>query len=239
MITPNRNCSFIATIVSFPSVFLPRKAPPLLVHLVIASPAASGAGVSRTRRLATAFLEGLRDSGATFSLAELDVFAQGHSLDLASRGAIAYHASHHRAITDDDKHSIAALDLLLDPLLRADLLVIATPVWNFGVPWRLKQWIDAVAQPGKTFRYSAQGARGLLSCRSVILGALGGPLDDLNALAFTQLRATLSLMGAAPTHEVLAHSLDVDPSKTEDLLVAAERQVASECMAVANEKKIR
>lgn len=220
----------------------PRKAPPLLVHLVIASPTTfkpegASPGVSRTRRLANAFLRGLRDSGATFTVAELDVFAQGHSLDLASAGAIAHHASHHRPISDDDAKHLAALDLLLDPLLRADLLVIATPVWNFGVPWRLKQWIDAVAQPGKTFRYSAQGPRGLLSCRSVILSTLGGPLDDLNSLAFTQLRATLALMGAAPSREVLAHSLDVDPAKTEELLAAAEAQAASECKATASEKK--
>ena len=100
--------------------------------------------------------------------------------------------------------------------------MIATPVWNFSVPWRLKQWIDAVAQPGKTFRYSVQGARGLLSCRSIILGVVGGPLDEFNSLALGQLRATLALMGSLPSGEVIAHSLDVDPSKTEAILAAGE-----------------
>jgi FMN-dependent NADH-azoreductase len=148
----------------------------------------------------------------------LDVFSQGHSLDLASRGAIALHASLHRPLTESEGHDLAALDLLLDPLLRCDLLVIATPVWNFGPPWRLKQWIDCAAQPGKTFRFSAQGPRGLLSCNSVLLGVIGGPLDDLNAVCFTQLRATLALMGASPAGEVLAHSLDADPARSTALI---------------------
>jgi FMN-dependent NADH-azoreductase len=200
------------------------ESPPLLVHLVIASPSAAPPGVSRSRRLADAFLAGLRDSGAAFSVAELDVFAQGHSLDLASRGAIALHASLHRPLTESERHDVAALDLLLDPLVRCDLLVIATPVWNFGPPWRLKQWIDCVAQPGKTFRFSAQGPRGLLSCKSVVLGVIGGPHDDLNAMCFTQIRATLAFMGVARCGEILAHSLDVDATKTESLLEDASQQ---------------
>jgi FMN-dependent NADH-azoreductase len=182
--------------------------------------------VSRSRRLADAFLAGLRDSGAAFSVAELDVFAQGHSLDLASRGAIALHASLHRPLTESERHDLAALDLLLDPLLRCDLLVIATPVWNFGPPWRLKQWIDCVALPGKTFRFSAQGPRGLLSCKSVLLGVLGGPLDDLNAMCFAQLRASLALMGASPASEVLVHSLDMDQAQKDALIDAAAADAA-------------
>mgnify|MGYP001339338477 CR=1 FL=1 len=160
----------------------------------------------------------MRAGGGRFTVAELDVFEKGHSLDLASAGAAALHASQHRALTPDEKRSLSALDLLLDPLLRCDLLVIATPVWNFGPPWRLKQWLDCVAQPGKTFRFSAQGPRGLLTSKAVVLGAVGGPLDDLNALCFAQLRATLALMGLTPAGEVVAHSVDVDPSKTEQLL---------------------
>lgn len=205
-------------------IVLPRRAPPaprvtpLLVHLIIASPSAASPGASRSRRLADAFLDGVRATRPRASIAELDVFAKGHSLDLAAKGAAALHASLHRALTEDERHDLAALDLLLDPLLRCDLLVVATPVWNFGPPWRLKQWLDCVAQPGKTFRYSAQGSRGLLSCRSALLGAVGGPLDQLNALCFAQVRATLALMGAEPAGEALAAGLDVDPAQTEALV---------------------
>lgn len=129
----------------------------------------------------------------------------------------------HRPLTEGERHDLAALDLLLDPLLRCDLLVIASPVWNFGAPWRLKQWIDCVAQPGKTFRYSMEGSRGLLSCRAVLLATLGGARspDDANTLFLEQMGATMSLLGAETAAQVVADSLDVDPSKTESLMLAS------------------
>ncbi len=34
---------------------------------------------------------------------------------------------------------------------RADFLVISVPMWNFSMPYHLKQWIDHVMQPGWSF----------------------------------------------------------------------------------------
>jgi FMN-dependent NADH-azoreductase len=45
-------------------------------------------------------------------------------------------------------------DNLTDELLASDLLVIATPMWNFGIPSALKAWIDLVVRPGRTFKYT-------------------------------------------------------------------------------------
>ena len=35
-----------------------------------------------------------------------------------------------------------------DQLLQADVLVVASPMWNHSVPWPLKRYIDSVIQPG-------------------------------------------------------------------------------------------
>jgi FMN-dependent NADH-azoreductase len=43
-------------------------------------------------------------------------------------------------------------------------------MWNFGVPYKLKQWFDLIVQPGLTFSFSpAQGYRGLLKDRPTIV----------------------------------------------------------------------
>ena len=42
-------------------------------------------------------------------------------------------------------------DKLTDELLASDLLIIATPTWNFGIPSSLKAQVDLVVRPGKTF----------------------------------------------------------------------------------------
>lgn len=46
-------------------------------------------------------------------------------------------------------------------VLSSDLLVIASPLWNFGLPSSLKAWVDHIIRPGQTFRYTANGAEGL------------------------------------------------------------------------------
>ena len=38
-------------------------------------------------------------------------------------------------------------------LAQADRVLISTPMWNFGIPYKLKQWFDLIVQPGITFRF--------------------------------------------------------------------------------------
>ena len=52
-------------------------------------------------------------------------------------------------------------DQLTGELLESDLLVMATPMWNFGIPSALKAWIDPVVRSGRTFRCSDGGVLGM------------------------------------------------------------------------------
>ncbi|MBA4491138.1 NAD(P)H-dependent oxidoreductase [Paracoccus sp. S1E-3] len=44
-------------------------------------------------------------------------------------------------------------DALVAELIRADLVVIGAPMYNFGVPAQLKAWIDNVVRVGMTFGF--------------------------------------------------------------------------------------
>lgn len=57
---------------------------------------------------------------------------------------------------------LAQSDALVAELKKADTLVIATPIYNFGVPAAFKAWIDMVARARETFRYTENGPAGLL-----------------------------------------------------------------------------
>ena len=57
--------------------------------------------------------------------------------------------------------ALALSDAMVDELVAADVVVIAAPMHNFGIPSALKAWIDHIVRPGRTFSYSAQGPRGL------------------------------------------------------------------------------
>lgn len=48
------------------------------------------------------------------------------------------------------KGALAESDRLVDELVAADVLVIGTPLYNFGMPAPLKAWIDQVVRLGRT-----------------------------------------------------------------------------------------
>lgn len=64
---------------------------------------------------------------------------------------------------------------LIDELRRADTLVLAAPIYNFGIPASLKQWVDAICRAGVSFKYTEQGPVGLLGVkRAIIITSSGG-----------------------------------------------------------------
>ncbi|EHA16872.1 MULTISPECIES: FMN-dependent NADH-azoreductase [unclassified Halomonas] len=48
------------------------------------------------------------------------------------------------------KNALAESDQLVDELIASDILVIGTPLYNFGMPAALKAWIDLVVRAGRT-----------------------------------------------------------------------------------------
>jgi FMN-dependent NADH-azoreductase len=75
----------------------------------------------------------------------------------------------------DQQRHVAESDALIAELRAADTLVLAVPMYNFGIPSTLKAWIDHVARAGETFRYGANGPEGLLAGkRAVIFTTRGG-----------------------------------------------------------------
>ena len=65
---------------------------------------------------------------------------------------------------------LARLMSVVNQVKSARRLVIAYPMYNFGIPARLKDWLDNLVVPGETFRYGADGTpRGLMSAHKVLL----------------------------------------------------------------------
>jgi FMN-dependent NADH-azoreductase len=70
---------------------------------------------------------------------------------------------------------LALSEQLIDELKDADTVVIGAPMYNFGIPASLKQWIDAICRAGVSFKYTEQGPEGLLNVRrAFIITASGG-----------------------------------------------------------------
>lgn len=105
-------------------------------------------------------------------------------------------------------------DQLTDELLDSDLLVIATPMWNFGIPSVLKAWIDLVVRPGRTFRYSEGGVLGLAKDKKAILVlASGGVFTEgpWRSWDFVEpyLRQILGFIGITDVQTVRAEGMNI------------------------------
>lgn len=103
-------------------------------------------------------------------------------------------------LTPQMKAAIALSDTLIAEVEAADIIVLAVPMYNFGIPSTLKAWLDHIARAGRTFRYTASGPEGLLTGKKVFVftsrGGIysEGPMQDLD-FQTGYLRAVLGFLG--------------------------------------------
>jgi FMN-dependent NADH-azoreductase len=75
-----------------------------------------------------------------------------------------------RSFSDPERDAFAVVERLALRFLLAERVLISLPMWNFGVPYKLKQWFDLIVQPGLTFSFSpAEGYRGLVKDRPTVV----------------------------------------------------------------------
>lgn len=131
--------------------------------------------------------------------------------------------------TEAQKETLALSDAMIAELKAADTLVIGLPIYNFGVPARLKAWIDLVARAGVTFRYTEAGPEGLLTGkRAIIAVASGGvPAGSPVDFASTYLKQVLSFIGINDVTVVAADQLAVDADGSVKKAYDAVAQIAA------------
>ena len=113
---------------------------------------------------------------------------------------------------DAHQHDLAARsDTLIEELLAHDLIVLAVPLYNLGIPSQLKAWFDRVLRAGKTFRYTENGPVGLVEGkRALILAARGGQYAGTALDTQTgHVNSLLGLMGIQDTDWIYAEGLNM------------------------------
>jgi FMN-dependent NADH-azoreductase len=159
--------------------------------------------------------------------------------DLSTDAAL-HLSSHHLAAWQGAAIEDAALGLdlakggaYLDELLAADIIVIGAPMYNFSIPSQLKAWIDRVVVAGKTFRYGANGAEGLLKNRKVFIASSRGniysPGSPAAALEHHEsyLTGVLSFIGLTDVSIVRAEGLAFGPEAKEAAMLKARENIAA------------
>lgn len=145
-------------------------------------------------------------------------------LDLARVGAFTTPAERR---TPEQEALVAQSDALIDELQGADVVALGLPLYNFGIPSTLKAYFDHVARAGVTFRYTANGAEGLVKGKQVIVFTTrGGKYQGLPHDTQTPfVRNFLGFLGMTDVQFVHAEGLAMGDEPRAKGLQAAEAQI--------------
>ena len=136
--------------------------PTRVLHL-IGSPKGQA---SASTQVAQAFLEACSDCAiTTVDIWGADLPPFGRDLAIAKLAPILG-----EALTPDQVAGWKTVQSFVEDFAGYDKIVISTPMWNFGVPYQLKHYIDLLVQPGLSFGVDSSGKHiGLLADRPVQL----------------------------------------------------------------------
>lgn len=127
--------------------------------------------------------------------------------------------------SDEQRDVLAQSDSLVGELQAADVIVIGSPIYNFGIPAALKAWIDMIARARLTFRYTSTGPEGLLTGKKayVVIASGGVPVDSAVDFATPYLRQALGFVGITDIEVVAADQLN---NAGDDAIDAARIRIA-------------
>ena len=125
---------------------------------------------SHSLSVADAFVESYRESNPDDEIVTLDLFKK----DLPPFDGLAvtakYTILHGQKHSQEELNAWKAVEDIIEEFKSADKYVIAVPMWNFGIPYRLKQYIDILVQPGYTFSFTPEeGYKGLVTNKPVFI----------------------------------------------------------------------
>ncbi|GAN77826.1 FMN-dependent NADH-azoreductase [Acidisphaera rubrifaciens] len=131
-----------------------------------------------------------------------------------------------QALTPSQQAAWDGIRAIADRFHKADVIVIGVPMWNFGIPYKLKHLIDAISQKDVLFTFDERGLNGLLGGRRlVIVAARGIGLDDFPRAQFDFQESYMTAWGK------MVGITDIEIIAAEKLLYGPDADTASRAAA--------
>ena len=160
---------------------------------------------STSTRVALAFLEAMQQAHPDHEVTTLDVWTEelphfGREAAIAKLAPLM--GDKRTPQQEKEWHSVEAV---IADFAGYDKIVISTPMWNFGLPYELKHYIDLLVQPGLSFGMNAELEHiGLLDDRPVqLVLSRSSPLPENSPQDF-QLPYLKHVLGFIGLHDVRA-----------------------------------
>ena len=120
--------------------------------------------------VADAFIESYKQKHPDDEIEKLNVF-ESRIPDFDGFAVRAkYTVMHGQSHSKEEVQAWKNVEQVIEQFKSADKYVLAVPMWNFSIPYRLKLYIDNLVQPGYTFTFSAdEGYKGLVTGKPLLV----------------------------------------------------------------------
>lgn len=178
---------------------------------------------------ADAFVAAYKEANPDDEVQILDLFEA--ALPEFNFGAVSakYKIMHGQEHSSEDAAVWDGIVAVINEFKAAKKYVLAVPMWNFSIPWRLKQYLDIIIQPGHTFTVKEGGGYdGMVKGKPVFVAyARGGEYPpDTPGEAFDNqkpyLELVLGFMGFTDIRSVV-----IEPTLASGPEVAQEQKQAA------------
>ncbi len=193
--------------------------------LQINSSARSNGSVSA--QLADEIVADLQVKNSQASLTRIDLALNPVTvLDETALGALMTDAA---TRTPEQAAIVTEYDARIAEIQAADVLVLAAPMYNFGVTTQLKNWIDAISRARVTFHYTEKGPEGLLTGKKVYVALSRGGFhrDQPSDILVPYLRTVLAFLGMTDVQFVYAEGLGYGEDYVTKALASARTEIAA------------
>jgi len=189
--------------------------------------------------VADAFVDSYLQAHPADKVKTLDIFKTPLPAFDFEAAAAKYKIMHNKKHTQEDRRIWAKIVSVIEKFKSADKYAMAVPMWNFSIPYRLKQYIDIIVQPGYTFTVDSSGNyQGLVKGKSVFVAySRGGEYPpgtpgEAFDLQKKYLELILGFMGLTDVRSIvveptLAKGKDIAEQKRTEAIEKA-RQIARE-----------
>lgn len=172
---------------------------------------------SNTGRVSSCLLEALREEDEELEVRTLDLFRADLPSVAGKNIETKYRLMTGQVPDEDARESWGEIERTIEQFLAADVYLLTVPMWNLGIPYVLKYYIDAIVQPGYLFRYTPDGqVEGLVKDKTMLLVISSGsdyqmqPMASYNFVE-SYLRAIFGFVGLTNVHVFHANGMDMGP----------------------------
>ncbi len=186
---------------------------------------------SKSTQVAAAFLESYRQSHPDDSIKTVNIFDEALPSFDGLKVQAKYTILHGKEHTPEERAAWDAVEQVISYFKDADKYVLSLPMWNFGIPYRLKQYFDLLIQPGYTFTVGENGYEGMIKNKPItVVYARGGAyIEGTEAESFDMqkkyIELVLGFMGFQAIYSIVVEpTLQGDPDDIQRVLDASIRK---------------